>query len=53
MKALVKPSTEPYANIIPETSWGDWIRSNINTYMELGWTLITDYEPPEPEPMLT
>ena len=52
MRALVRPSTEPYTNIIPETSWGDWIRSNIDTYIELGWTLITDYEP-EPEPVLT
>ena len=49
MKALVRPSTEPYDKVIPESSWGDWIRSNIETYIELGWTLIEDWNPPEPD----
>jgi len=47
MKALVKPAIEPYEQIIPETSWGKWIRSHIDTYIELGWTLI---EIPDIEP---
>ena len=56
MKALVKPSTEPYDEVIPETDWGTWTRNHIEYYTEYyGYTLIEDYEPPAPEPeqMLT
>lgn len=48
MKALVKPSTEPYDEIMAEDSWGRWIRNHISDMIEAGWTLIEDYDPPEP-----
>ena len=50
MKALVKPSTEPYEQVIPETSWGSWIRNHLEKYISMGWTLIENYEPEPPEP---
>lgn len=49
MKALVKPATEPYEQIIPETSWGSWISSHLEKYISMGWTLIENYEPDTPE----
>ena len=48
MLALVRPSHEPYADIIPENTWGFWIRSHIEKYIQMGWTLIEDYEPSPP-----
>lgn len=44
-KALVKPASEPYRQIIPESSWGTWIRAHIEKYIAMGWTLIKNYEP--------
>ena len=51
MKALVKPSTKPYSEIMIENSWGRWIRNHVQDMINAGWTLIEDYTPePEPEP---
>lgn len=47
MKALVKPDHEPYEQMIPENSWGDWIRNRLDWYLSKGWTIIEDYNPPE------
>lgn len=48
-KALVKPATEPYDIIIPESSWDDWTVAHLNYYTKYyGYTLIEDYEPPAP-----
>ena len=53
MKALVKPSSEPYDEVILETDWGMWTRNHISYYTDFyGYTLIENYEP-EPEEMLT
>lgn len=49
MKAYVKPSTKPYKEVIPEPSWGRWIRNHPKDMIAAGWTLIEDYEPPTPE----
>ena len=49
MKALVKPSTEPYTDVMTEDTWGRWIRNHIPQMIEAGWTLIEEYIPPEPE----
>lgn len=53
MKALVKPSEEPYDEIIPETMWNPWMKKNINYYTDYyGYTLIENYEPTEELPIL-
>lgn len=45
-KALVKPATEPYDEILPESNWGTWTKNNLNYYTEYyGYTLIENYEP--------
>lgn len=48
MRALVKPSTEPYVDVMPEDSWGRWIRNHLDEMIAGGWTLIENYEPPAP-----
>jgi hypothetical protein len=48
MRALVKPSEEPYEEIMLESSWGRWIRSHLPAMIEAGWTLIEEYIPPAP-----
>lgn len=48
MKALVKPATEPYEQVISESSWGDWIKTHLERYLKMGWTLVENYEPPVP-----
>lgn len=48
MRALVKPSTEPYDEVMPESSWGAWTLEHLDYYTEFyGYTLIENYEPPE------
>lgn len=49
MRALVKPSTEPYTDVMPEDTWGRWIRNHLDDMIAAGWTLIENYEPPTPE----
>ena len=51
MKALVKPSIEPYDEIITDNEWGKWTRDHISYYTDYyGYTLIENYTPtPEPE----
>lgn len=50
MRALVKPSIEPYTEIYPESEWGTWTKNNLDIYTECyGYILIENYEPtPEP-----
>lgn len=49
MKALVKPASEPYDEIMPESSWGTWTRNNLDYYTDYyGYTIIENYEPPVP-----
>lgn len=45
MRALVKPATEPYKEIIPESSWGKWITAHLDKYISMGWTIIENYQP--------
>ena len=49
MRALVKPSEEPYTEVLAESEWGRWIRSHLDEMAEAGWTLIENYVPPEPD----
>lgn len=49
MRALVKPSTEPYDEIMTENTWGRWIRNHLDEMVAAGWTLIEEYIPPEPD----
>ena len=49
MRALVKPSTEPYDEVIPESEWSPWMVAHLNYYTDYyGYTLIENYEPPTP-----
>ena len=46
MKALVKPATKPYDEVILESEWGEWTKNNLNYYTDYyGYTLIDNYEP--------
>ena len=49
MRAFVKPNTKPYIEVIPENTWGRWIRNHIQDMIDAGWTLIEDYTPIEAE----
>ena len=51
MKALVKPATEPYVEVIPEDQWTPWVENHLNYYTDYyGYTLIENYVPPVPVP---
>ena len=46
MKALVKPSTEPYNDVMIETEWGEWTATHLEYYTDVyGYTLIENYDP--------
>ena len=48
-RALVKPATEPYDGVMPESEWSSWTAAHLNYYTDYyGYTLIENYEPPAP-----
>ena len=45
-RALVKPASEPYTEVIIESEMGEWTKNNLNYYTDYyGYTLIENYEP--------
>lgn len=54
MRALVKihqPESVPptYDVVMPEDTWGRWMRAHLDEYIAAGWVLIENYEPLTPK----
>lgn len=49
MRALVKPDSEPYSEVMTENTWGRWTRNHLGEMVAAGWTLVENYIPHGPD----